>query len=776
MLDSISYHWESEAFPDMAHHVESVRVHEALNEPYNAIYEVQLFELDVDLTTMLGKNALVTIDRAPLARRFCGIVCEVWEGLVTGGTTFARMRVVPAFWALGQRRNTRMFQKKTVVQILEDVLGLGLGEYGRAIDVDLSRTYKPREYCMQYQESDYDFCSRLMEEEGIHYSFDHEGDVELMLLRDTNDAFERAPSQEDPIELQTSNLVADEKEAVQSFERTHENTTTAVTSRDWDWTAGGDMVVEQESPGEDEHGRTRESYEHGRGRSLTITDYDVGARRYQSQDSGDQAPLRQERLIADGIIGRGGGRVIGFAPGTTFELTGHPTVGVDGEYLITKVDHQNSSFEAGSGEPYHNTFECIPLAVPYRPRRVAIKPRIDSIQTAIVTGPSGEEIHVDEHGRIKVQFHWDRENPADDTSSCWIRCEQDWSGPGWGFWWVPRIGMEVVVHFIDGDPDRPLVSGCVYNASNPTPYELPAEKTKSTIKSNSSPGGGGFNEFRFEDKAGSEEIYTHAQKDYDEVVDNDHNTLVHHDQTNEVDNDQTQTIHNNQTERVDVDQTMTVGGNRTVHVEGNFEETVDGTETRMVTGDVTENFDANETREVTGDVTEDISADETRTLGANQTEDIGGDHTQEITGASTVNIGGALTKTVTGGISNTTPAAHTMIATAGMSVTAAGGVKWVAPGGAKIIAPGGVTIIDGNNDWFGACILSTSVEDKNEIGLKIEIGGQVYGIAGSKVELHFISLAVNAKYEAKKGLFTDGETLNASTGARISTCGIQLWG
>src|SRR5690606_10593288 len=143
----------------------------------------------------------------------------------------------------------------------------------------------------------------------------------------------------------------------------------------------------------------------------------------------------------------------------------------------------------------------------------------------VVTGPAGEEIWVDEHGRIKVQFHWDRLGANDERSSCWIRVEQAWAGAGFGFWYVPRIGMEVVVQFVDGDPDRPLVTGCVYHGANATPYPLPNEKTKSTIKSNSSIGGGGFNEFRFEDKAGSEEICTHAQKDYNEVVENDHNTL-----------------------------------------------------------------------------------------------------------------------------------------------------------------------------------------------------------------------------------------------------------
>jgi type VI secretion system secreted protein VgrG len=230
-----------------------------------------------------------------------------------------------------------------------------------------------------------------------------------------------------------------------------------------------------------------------------------------------------------------------------------------------------------------NRFECIPLAVEWRPARRWPKPRITSMQTATVVGPSGEEIHTDIHGRIKVQFHWDRENPANETSSCWVRVQQAWAGGGWGFWWVPRIGMEVVVQFVDGDPDRPLVTGSVYNATNELPYPLPDEKTKSTIKSNSSLGGGGSNEFRFEDKAGSEQIYAHAQKDYNEVVEHDHNTLVHNCQTNTVDVDQTQTIGANQTETVH-NQVMTVDGNRTVHVKTRSRRTWTHRETRHVVG------------------------------------------------------------------------------------------------------------------------------------------------------------------------------------------------
>ena len=231
------------------------------------------------------------------------------------------------------------------------------------------------------------------------------------------------------------------------------------------------MPVEIEQRSTDELGRDRESYEHGEGRSLQLWDYDQGARTYQQNDAPTQSFVRLETHNRDRLIGEGFGRVISMAPGQRFEITGHPTVGVDGEYILLRVEHVSRSLgevlqTTGESDSYYNRFECIPADVPYHPRRTVEKPSIPGIQTAVVTGPGGEEIHVDEYGRIKVQFHWDREGQNDENSSCWIRVQQPWAGSGWGFWYVPRIGMEVIVHFVNGDPDRPLVTGCVYNANN----------------------------------------------------------------------------------------------------------------------------------------------------------------------------------------------------------------------------------------------------------------------------------------------------------------------
>jgi type VI secretion system secreted protein VgrG len=738
----ISYRFESAAFPGVRPRVLRVRLVEALNEPFAAEIVVDHPNPDADVTQMLGKDATLVVERRPHERRVCGIVRQVDEGRVDGDVARVRMLVVPALWMLGRRRNTRMFQRRTARQILETVLNEGLGPYGRSVTLELSASYPTREYCLQYQESDLDFVHRLMEEEGIGYAFEHEGETEVLVLRDRNQAFPRAGA---PVPFSPTNQTTQGgPESIKRFLLEAHTTTTSVTTRDWDWTRGGNMVVENHQAGEDELGRDRESYEHGLGRSLSITEYSQGVRRYQAEDSGRQKQVRGESLTMRGRVGRGIGRVIGFSAGTRFELTGHPAVGADGEYLVTRIVHENrqAAFASeGADEEYHNAFECIPAGTPYRPARRTPKPRIASVQTAVVTGPAGEEIHVDEHGRVKVQFHWDRENPADDTSSVWLRCRQSWSGGGWGFWWVPRIGMEVVVQFIDGDPDRPLVTGTVYNGTNALPYELPAEKTKSTIKSNSSPGGGGFNEFRYEDRAGSEEIFTHAQKDYNEVVEHDHNTLVHNNQTNTVDVDQTQTVTGNQTETVHANQTMTVDGNRTVHVKSNFDETVDATETRTVAGDVTETFDANETRSVAASLTEQVLGDVTRMIAANQAQTIAAARSQNVGGSVTELIGGSLSQIAGGAISSTTPGTHTMVAGGPFNFTSPAAVTMTAPAGIRVSAPGGYKQVDNFWKWVGGLYESKTAHSISIWGGKTSITGVSISVAGVRAGFTKISVS-----------------------------------
>jgi type VI secretion system secreted protein VgrG len=716
----------------------AAQVDEALDQPYRARVRFDVADGAADLEAVLGHDVVLTWERDAYARKLCGLVHRVREMDRTDSSTELEIEIVPALAMLALSRNTRMFQEKTVPEILAAVLSEKLGAYSREMIDELGAEYPAREYCLQYQESDLDFVHRLMDEEGIAYSFDHEGGKEKMILRDANDQYARVAGAADPVMFDADVRAIVEAEPIVRFERRHGTTTTAVALRDFDWTLGGYIVQNDTGGGADAAGRTRESYEHGLGRSATIGSYDQGAKSYQKEDTARQKDVRLEAHVTGAVIGAGVSQVCGLIPGGTIEISGHPGSGVDGEYLLTRVQHSERSLP-GSNDGYHNRFECIPLATPHRPRRRVQKPRVASVQTAVVTG-DGEEIYTDEHGRVKVQFHWDRENPADETSSCWIRVQQKWAGAGWGFWWLPRVGMEVVVQFIDGDPDRPLVTGTVYNGTNATPYTLPDDKTKSTIKSNSSPGGGGFNELRFEDKTGSEEIFTHAQKDYNEVVENDHTTQVGHDQTIQVDNNQTQTIHANQTEDVGANQSLTVDGNRTVHVESNFDETVDGTETRNVTGAVDETFDADETRDIAGDVTESISANETRTISGSQTETISGNLSVTITGSSTETITGALAETITGAISTTTAGNWTVTAPGGFNITAAGGLTITATGGWTIAAPGGVNSVDTFLDWLGSKKADNGAFKRSFVLMKNEAYGASLGFTQQKVEATGISV------------------------------------
>ena len=731
----VRWSFETSAFAGAEFVVVGAHIREGLDRPYEARVEVLHPDADADIASCLGKDCSLGITRGDNTRTLRGLVRTVTE---VERTAHAELRIsleiVPAFFMLSLRTNTQIFQEMTVPDILESVLGEGLGAYSREVEVDLRAEYPVREYCVQYQETDLQFCERLMQEEGISYSFDHEGEKEVLVLRDSNAAMTEVPSGA-AIPFRPVGAALLDVEPVLDLRVVRRATTTSVVVRDWDWTRAGAMPFDAEDRGTDEMERDRESYEQGAGRSLSLTDY--ASPSYGAEDSTRQASLRRQELVRDAVRATGRSRVIQLAPGTLFELTDHPVVGVDGRYLVTSVQHRSEppGDEPGeAGDRYVNDFECVPASTEYRPRRRFSKPTIASIQTAVVTGPSGEEIYVDEHGRVKVQFFWDRAQVDGEKRSCWVRVEQPWAGAGWGFWFVPRIGMEVVVHFIDGDPDRPLVSGCVYNGANALPYPLPDEKTKSTIRTNSSPGGGGYNELRFEDKAGEEEIFTHAQKNYDEVVENDHTTLVHNDQSNTVDVDQTQTVHGNQTEQIDVDQTMTVDADRTVTVSGDYSETVDGTETRLVGGDVDETFGATETRTVSGNLTESISGNESRTVGAAQTETIGGSHALTVSGSMTHTITGALTRLVTGGVTQTTSGAFSSTATGGYTVIAPGGVTLDAAGGVELAAPGGVVHIDSEKSWLGAWKYDGGGNSQAMSNVKTEAIARVHAIAAAKFE------------------------------------------
>lgn len=618
-LDHAVFSFTSMTEPSAGWRVAEFEGHEALSELYE--WRISLVNVDVGSTpdTLLGNTCEFVIKRGEFSRHVLGIVRRVEQLGTRGRYLLARVYVVPALWALSQRRNSCIFQHLSVKEILPAVLVDALKQYGRTVNLkNLNREYPQREYCVQYQETDLDFALRLMEEEGIGFFFEHMGDKEELVLFDASGQLEQCPMRHQAsIEIRGPEIQTAETESLRKLDFIHQMQSTAVVVKDFNWTKFNwtQPVFPEDSRRQQEPvGPEREVYEYPA--PLTIGGYSESDGRYLKADAKNQALLRYEALNVKRQQGQGHGNVTGFQPGKTFSLKGHISPAFDQRYLLTRVEHRGWAPEelplapeeernASGGERYVNHLECIPHAIPFRPERRTPQPRISGLQTAIVVGPHGkDDIYTDVHGRIKVKFHWDREEAYDEKSSCFVRVAQSLAGAKWGTFFLPRIGMEVLVDFLEGNPDRPLVIGCVYNDQKATPYVLPEHKSRSTIRTVSTPGSDesneqrGFNEFRFEDALGREEIFLHAQKDFNEEVLNLHNTTVGSHQTN--------TVKGSQTEHVTGDQSMTVVGKRT--------KTVRKDEETLVEANRTETVKANETITIKGNRTEDVTGNETVTV------------------------------------------------------------------------------------------------------------------------------------------------------------------
>ncbi|MCP3065181.1 type VI secretion system tip protein VgrG [Myxococcus sp. K38C18041901] len=640
-LDKVRFSFQSSAAPGAGWRVVALHAREGLSELYTCGVDLANEHLDADVDGLLGSSAEVLIAHEAGARRLCGIVHRVEHLGTQAGHLLARAHVVPALWALSLRKDQRIFQEKTVPEVLEEVLLQALRPFERPFRLELNREYLPREYCVQYRESDLDFLQRLMEEEGIVFYFDHSGEKEELVLIEEN---EQSPACQavmgTPITVRGPEAATASDECLRHFDYSQQLRTTSTVVRDFNWTHP-DYDLTRESRSKDELGRERESYEYP---APLLGPYDVKEKKYKYEPAQKQELQRRQAFQAEGKRGLGEGYVTGFTPGYMFELTGHGHAALDQWYLLTRVEHHGDASEEltqdslslrAPGEPrerYRNTFECIPLDVPFKPERRRPRARMAGLQTATVVGPSSEEIHTDEHGRIKVQFHWDRQGKRDEKSSCFLRVAQAWAGLGWGFVFLPRIGMEVLVDFLEGDPDRPLVVGCVYNGKNTPPYALPEHKTRSTIRTSSSKDSDGFNELRFEDAKDAEEIFLHAQKDFNEVVLHNHSTSVKANQTNAVDGSQSETVGGDQsmsvtgkrTKSVDKDETTTVKGKRTETVDQDEDITIKATRTERVTGKETLTLDGG--REAT------VKTQETLTVNGNRQETINGNDDLTVTG------------------------------------------------------------------------------------------------------------------------------------------------
>jgi len=478
---------------------------EEVSRPFRFHVEFACEPAGVEPGRALGKSALLTLHGENGERFVNGVVTSFRQTGVHERYILYRVELVPVLTLLGMRRNVRIFQEKTVEDIVGQILG-GAGFNSEQYRFSLEGEHPERAYCVQYRESDLAFVSRLLEEEGIFYFFEHDEEKHVLVMADDVTAMQAL---EDPATLRyrTPSGLVPEDEHVYNYRYREEVRSGAVTLRDFNFT----------NPALNLQAESRAQVE------TELEFYDYPGRYTEAEGGNALADVRLQEIRSRKKQGRGGSTCRRFLPGFRFTLEEHPRLDFNGEVLLLEVEHrgfQPQSLDEGAGtetgeEPqYENRFLCVPSDTPFRPDRRTPGAFVDGPQTARVVGPSGEEIYPDEHGRVKVQFHWDREGQFDEQSSCWVRVSQGGAGGGYGSLFLPRVGQEVIVDFLEGDPDRPIITGRVKNADHLPPYGLSDDKTRSVIKSKTHTGEGA-NEIRFEDKAGSEQFYLHAQKDLD---------------------------------------------------------------------------------------------------------------------------------------------------------------------------------------------------------------------------------------------------------------------
>ncbi|MEN6320472.1 MAG: type VI secretion system tip protein TssI/VgrG [Syntrophaceae bacterium] len=606
----------------------SVTSTDAISAPFSYWLDLISESRDIAPEDLIGTDVTFSITLANGQQRYYnGIVNRFMRAESTrrGGDEVMfyanyKAEVVPWLLSLSRNSNCRIFQNKTVPQIIEQIFrDRSVTDY----EMSLSADYPTREYCVQYRESDYDFIYRLMSYEGIFYFFTHEDGSHRMVIADSGQSVDSCPNQETARFSPVATTGVSEEDVVTDLQNTASPLSGRYVVNDYNFkTPNADLSAQVDSTCS--YGQTSDE----------IYDYPAV---YTVKADGDRIVnirIQQQEVRAKTISGISNCRA--FACGTKFGLEEHPDSGMNIDYLLTSM-HIVTSEPAGDTEQfgtavYENRFTCIPMEVPFRPPLIKTKQSVPGIQTAFVVGPQGEEIYTDKYGRIKVQFHWDRLGQKNENSSCFMRVAQTIAGASFGHVFIPRIGQEVIISFIEGDPDRPVVTGCLYNEINMPPYSLPGEKTKSTVKTNSSLGGGGFNEFRFEDKKGSEEIYLQGEKDWNILIKNDKSQTIGHDET--------LAVGNNRTKTVGVNQSETIGQNKTINVGMDHTEMIGKNMTLTVTLNKTETVGVN-TAETIGAAKElSIGANYQVSVGAVMNEDVGGQKTVGVAKDSYEKIGG----------------------------------------------------------------------------------------------------------------------------------------
>lgn len=565
---------------------------EELGRVFDFTLDVLSADDDLQLADLLGQPVMVSAELPDNSTRyFHGIVKRFTYVGKLGKFAHYQIKLVPWLWLLTRRSDCRIFQNLTVPEIIKQVFSaLGFTDF----DDRLTGTYRIWDYCVQYRETDFDFVSRLMEQEGIYYYFAHEQQKHMLCLADGYASHDSVAGYEEVPYFPPGDVRQQDRVYQWSLSQQVKTGTYVLNNYDFE-RPRADLLVNAERMNQHAF--------------ADLEMYDYPGEYLKVGDGDNYVRTRIEELQAGYERTRGAADAMGLQTGALFTLTDyHPRPDQNREYLIvsTKIEFRSNAVETGDTNSAEAVWECNFEAIdsqrPFRSPRLTRKPTIQGPQTAVVVGKQGEEIWTDKYGRVKVQFHWDRYGTSDENSSCWVRVAQVWAGNSWGAVHIPRIGQEVIVEFLEGDPDRPIITGRVYNADEMPPYALPENQTQSGIKSRSIKGANAqnFNEIRFEDKAGSEHLYMHAEKDFERVVENNDSLKVGFDKqdegsrTVEIWKDLTETIETGdhtfeikegkRTTTIFDNESLTIqSGNQTLNIDkGTRTSTIDGDDTLTI--------------------------------------------------------------------------------------------------------------------------------------------------------------------------------------------------
>ena len=631
-----------------------------------------------------GKTALVRVKGRSSLRCFHGIVSHCEELPARRTSHLYTLTLVPELWHLTQTRNVRIFQSMSVPEILDNILKEGR-IFPERYKMSFQARYPKREYCVQYRETNWDFIQRIMAEEGIYFYHEFGETAAVCVFTDTPAFLKAIPGSPVLVYSRKGQLVNFE-DHITAFDATDRLTVEAVHLTDYHFKRPSHPP-----------GARAEAEE----KKVPYAIYDYPGYLDDEASARRLAEVRLQRETWKKRIFRGEGVCRTLTPGHTFTLAGHSNPECNAEFMVSAVAHQGRQpqvlkelEESDQGTTYGNSFTCIPAKTPFRPEPLP-KPSVRGVQSAVVTGPPNEEIYVDEWGRIKIKFHWDLLGQEERTS-CWVRVSQIWAGACETIF-TPRIGQEVLVDFIDGDPDRPVVIGTLFNGKNIPPYTLPQNKTRSTIKTRTVKGEG-FNELRFEDLKGSEEIYIHGQKDWNIEILNDKGQNIGHDERLEVKNDRSKTVGHDQKEEIGNDKSISVkknhteavGENMSLNIGKNLDETIGEDKTVEVGKNFSNTIGEDADIHVKGNETVDIGKNHQQSIAENSSLDVGND--------MTVRVGGNAAFTVDKNISASAQDYVTVTSGKNFSITSSGGDVIIRAGGASVtITKNGDIKLDGVN-------------------------------------------------------------------------------